>query len=311
MYREVQRIISDIKALKIQGARNVARKALEAIKITIQHSDAKSKEALLKEIADVASAILSVRPTEPMTFNETLDLLSYAFSQIKAKPDTDVSELKKVILDEIKEYEQEWEKNKLRLALNGSRLIQDGMRILTYCHSSSVMAVLKKAFDEGKNFDVVCFETRPLFQGRISAKELATYGIKTTLAVDGATNYYMKKADLVLVGADAITAVGDLINKIGTSTIARIARVHDVSFYSCAELHKFQPLTFYGARVEIEKRDPKEVWADAPPNVMIENFAFDVTSARYINGYVTEEGVIPPQSLWAVAAQKFGLRAMR
>jgi ribose 1,5-bisphosphate isomerase len=118
----------------------------------------------------------------------------------------------------------------------------------------------------------------------------------------------MKKADLVLVGADSITSRGDLINKIGTSTLAHIARMHDVSFYSAAELFKYSPMTFYGEREKIEERDPKEVWDNAPKRVKVSNPAFDVTAAKYINGYITELGVIPPQSFFALATEKLGVR---
>jgi ribose 1,5-bisphosphate isomerase len=307
MNEKIRKIIQDIKQLKIQGARNIAKKALEAIIYTIKTSKAKNKDELLKEITTIADKLLEARPTEPMVFNEMEELIRFAIMQIRTYPSMNIKTLKKILIKESKEYEEEWIKNKMRLATHGSRLIQNGMTILTYCHSSSVMSVLKRAYDEGKKFEVVCFETRPLFQGRISAKELSSYGIKTTLVVDGAMNLYMKKANLVLVGADAITAVGDLINKIGTSTLAHIARMHDVSFYSCAEIFKYEPLTLYGKRVEIEKRNKKEIWDDAPSYLQIENYAFDVTPARYINGYITEIGVLPPQSLWSVAAHRMGV----
>ena len=112
----------------------------------------------------------------------------------------------------------------------------------------------------------------------------------------------------MLVGADSVTSRGDLINKVGTSTLAHIARLHDVSFYSAAELYKYSPLTFFGQRERIEERDPKEIWDRPPRGVKIHNPAFDVTAARYINGYITEEGIVPPQSLFAVASQKLKIK---
>jgi len=151
---------------------------------------------------------------------------------------------------------------------------------------------------------VVCCETRPRWQGRITAEELANAGMDVTLTVDMGVNKFMKKADMVIVGADAVTAMGDLINKVGTSALARLARMNDVSFYSAAELYKYDPLTIYGAREAIEERDPKEVWEKPPKGVKISNPAFDATAARYINGYITEMGVVPPQALWTVAMKK-------
>jgi len=118
-----------------------------------------------------------------------------------------------------------------------------------------------------------------------------------TLTVDGAMNLFMKKADIVIVGADSVTSRGDLINKIGTSTLAHIARMNDVSFYSAAELSKYSPMTIFGTREKIEEREPAEVWDKPPKHVKIRNPAFEATAAKYINGYITEAGVIPPQSL--------------
>jgi ribose 1,5-bisphosphate isomerase len=121
-------------------------------------------------------------------------------------------------------------------------------------------------------------------------------------------NMFMKKADIVIVGADSVTSRGDLINKIGTSALAHIARMNDVSFYSAAELYKYSPMTIYGTREKIEERDPKEVWDKPPRGVRIRNPAFEATAAKYISGYITELGVIPSQSFFAMATEKLGIR---
>ena len=130
-----------------------------------------------------------------------------------------------------------------KLASYGAKLIPDDALVLTHCHSSSTTRILIEAKRMRKRFSVVCFETRPRFQGRTTATELAAAGIDVTLTVDGAMNMFMKKADIVIVGADSVTSRGDLINKIGTSTLAHIARMNDVSFYSAAELSKYSPMT--------------------------------------------------------------------
>jgi ribose 1,5-bisphosphate isomerase len=195
-----------------------------------------------------------------------------------------------------------------RLASYGAKLVPDGAVVLTHCHSSSSTKILIEAKRMRKKFSVVCFETRPRFQGRRTATELAEAGIDVTLTVDGAMNLFMKKADIVIVGADSVTSRGDLINKIGTSTLAHIARMNDVSFYSAAELSKYSPMTIFGTREKIEERDPAEVWDKPPKGLTIRNPAFEATAAKYINGYVTELGVIPPESFFAMASQKLGIK---
>ncbi|VVB98106.1 Ribose 1,5-bisphosphate isomerase [uncultured archaeon] len=308
MEREVERIVREIKSLKIQGARNVARSAIEALIIQIQKSKAKTKPELYSELLEVGDALAGSRPTEPMMRNAISDAVRFTLMQIKTHPALDVNVLKRAIVKEAVSYFDEMEANQKRICDYGSKLVPDGGVVLTHCHSSTVTGIMKRAKDVGKEFSVIALETRTRFQGRTTDKELADYGIKTSLAVDGAVNIMMKKADMCMVGADAITSMGDLINKVGTSTVAHIARSQDVSFYSAAELYKYDPLTLFGNREQIEEREASEVWEGAPRSVKVRNPAFDATAARYINGYLTEIGMIPPQSLWSIATQRLGLQ---
>ncbi len=308
MEREVERIVRDIKSLRIQGARNVARSAIEALIIQVQKSRAKTKPELYSELLEVGDALAGSRPTEPMMRNAISDAVRFTLMQIKTHPALDVNVLKRAIVKEAISYFDEMEGNQKKICDYGARLIPEGGIVVTHCHSSTVTGIFKRAKDMDREFSVIALETRPRYQGRVTAKELADHGIKATLAVDGAVNLVMKKADMCIVGADAITSMGDLINKVGTSTVAHIAREHDVSFYSSAELYKYDPLTLFGNRERIEERETAEVWEGAPRNVKVRNPAFDATASRYINGYVTEMGVLPPQSLWSIATQRLGLQ---
>ncbi|MEW6528714.1 MAG: S-methyl-5-thioribose-1-phosphate isomerase [Candidatus Micrarchaeota archaeon] len=307
MEREINSIIKDIKSLKIQGARNVAKAAIKALILQIRKSKAKTKSALYSQLLKVGDALALTRPTEPMMRNAINNAVKFTFMQIKTNSALDVNALKRTIVKEAASYLNEMENSQKKIRGYGSKLIPDNGTVLTHCHSSTVTGIFKTAKDIGKKFSVIALETRPRYQGRITAKELADHGIDVTLAIDSAVTIFLKKADLCIVGADAITSMGDLINKIGTSTVAHIARSQDVSFYSAVELYKYDPLTLFGNRECIEERESKEIWEDAPKNVKIYNKAFDATAARYINGYITEIGVIPPQSLWNVAMQKLGL----
>ena len=111
-----------------------------------------------------------------------------------------------------------------RTAEIGAKRIRDGMLVFTHCHSSTVTRMLAKAKADGKNFSVICTETRPAFQGRITAREMVELGIETIFIVDSAARSYMGNVDLVVVGADAITSEGNVVNKIGTSSIAVLAK---------------------------------------------------------------------------------------
>ncbi len=303
--KEIDEIIKDIKAVRIQGARNVAKAGIRALILTAKKSKATNKEELHSELIEVARKVSETRPTEPMLRNVLEDAVRFTAMEIAASNE-DIEKIKESIVEESEEYLKKMRKGVERIWEYGAKVLPTGGNILTHCHSSTVTGIFKKAYDMGKEFKVVACETRPLYQGRITAKELANYGIDVTLTVDMGVSRYMKKADMVLVGADAITSMGDLINKIGTSTLARIARMNDVSFFSAAETYKFDPLTIYGVREKIEVRDYKEVWEKKPKNITIENYAFDATASRYINGYITEVGVLSPQSFWAFAMKKLG-----
>jgi ribose 1,5-bisphosphate isomerase len=227
-------------------------------------------------------------------------------------------ELAELVSKTAAEYKRHSLENKEKIAEYGSNLVRDGGSVLVHCHSGTVMRVLKRARDKKKDFRVFCCETRPLYQGRISARELSDYGIETTLIVDSAASSTMKKMsdeDIVLVGCDAITAQGDLVNKIGTFQIALAASALDKNLYSCTGLHKFEPLTLSGIPEPIEERSLEEVlpekerkkWGKKSrkfANVI--NPAFDLTPSNLIKAFVTEYGVVPPASLVAFA-EKEGL----
>lgn len=308
MPKYVRDTIRDIKSLKIQGARNVARQAVLAFMEAAKASKAKTNDSFYKEMSQTAEALAISRPTEPMmrnTLDEGVRFLAESSKSGEAKTPAD---LRKLIIAHEQEMILKIDEGAKRLADYGAKLIPDDALVLTHCHSSTSTMCMIAAKKMKKRFSVVSFETRPRYQGRKTAAELAAAGINVTSAVDGAMNLYMKKADIVIVGADSVTSRGDLINKIGTSTLAHIARMNDVSFYSAAELFKYSPMTIFGTREKIEERDPKEVWDHPPKGVRITNPAFEATAAKYISGYVTELGVIPPQSFFAMASQKLGIK---
>ncbi len=304
MHPDIKRIIIDIKSLKIQGARNVAKASVNALIIHAKYSKASTPKAFYTEVKKLSVVLAHTRPTEPMMRNALDAAVKFIYIEMKNKQSAKA--LKKKFTDEQKAYLMRVGEDKKKLLSYGAKLVPKGALVITHCHSSTVTGILMKA--KGKNIKVIACETRPRYQGRITAKELADAGIDTTLVVDGAMNMYMKKADLVMVGADSITSRGDLINKVGTSTLAHIAKMHDTSFYSAAELSKYSTMTFYGVREKIEQRNPKEVWEKPSRKVKISNPAFDVTSAKYINAYITETGVIPPPAFFTLAAKKLGIK---
>ncbi|MCK5026406.1 MAG: ribose 1,5-bisphosphate isomerase, partial [Nanoarchaeota archaeon] len=178
----------------------------------------------------------------------------------------------------------------------GAKKIKKGYVVYTHCHSSTVVNILKKAKDNGVNFEVHNTETRPLYQGRKTAKELSDYGIPVRHYVDSAARLALKKADIMLIGADAITAEGKIINKIGSELISEAANKLNVPVYVCTHSWKFDPKTIFGFEEIIEKRLAKEVWPNKPKNVSIDNFAFEQVNPALVTGIISEIGIYNPQN---------------
>ncbi len=253
---ELNKIIKDIKGIKIQGAKNIAKAALKAYYL------APSKSSKNK--------LLSSRPTEPMMEN-VLDLAE------KEVPREQI----------LKEFEITQKKiNKTVL-----KLIKNKDVIFTHCHSTNVVNSLIHAKKKGKNFQVYNTETRPLYQGRKTAKELKKVGIEVTMFVDSAIGVALskeqgtKKVDKVFFGADALLKKG-IINKIGSETIARIAKQEKIPVYIIADSWKFTK-----KKIPIEQRKLNEVWDNAPKGVKIKNPSFEFVPKKYITGIVTEFGL--------------------
>jgi methylthioribose-1-phosphate isomerase len=193
------------------------------------------------------------------------------------------------------------------IGAHGARLVPDRARILTYCNTGALataghgtaLGVVRSAKDKGVS--VIACETRPYLQGaRLTTWECAQEGIPCTLIADNMAGYLMSRGevDLVIVGADRIAANGDTANKIGTYTVAVLARRHRLPFYVAAPLSTFDPRTPDGSGIPIEERGADEVtgyrgtrWA--PAGVAVRNPAFDVTPAELITAIICEKGVIP------------------
>jgi ribose 1,5-bisphosphate isomerase len=293
MTETVRTTAERIKRLEIQGARNVAIAAIKALQTLAEHTKAKNKTAFLNELKEAQTVLFASRETEPLMRNG----IRWIISQTQDSSTEKVDALSEMVSSNVSLFLQNLEASREVTAEIGANRIRDGMLVFTHCHSSTVTRMIAKAKADGKSFSVICTETRPAFQGRITAREMVDLGIQTMFIVDSAARSYMGDVDLVVVGADAITSEGNVVNKIGTSGIAVLANEARKPFYVVSELLKFDPETLNGTYERIEQRNPAEVWSEAPETLSVRNPAFDVTPSRYIHGLICEEGVIAPQSI--------------
>jgi len=285
---EVLRIADDIRGMRIRGAGRIARAAAEALLIA-----AKSYRGDLGGFAwymdEVSKILLSTRPTAVSLPNA----ISYVMKAVRRSYGT-LEEAVEAVVRAAEEFKHYSERSLDAIAEIGHRLVEDGSTVVTHCNSSAVTSILVKGWAEGKRFRVYATETRPRFQGHITARDLASKGISVTIIPDAAIAYAVRRADLVLVGADAIASNGALVNKIGTSQAALVAKTFGVPFYVAAETYKFSPYTLVGEPVEIEERDPREIVDPPIEGVEVRNPAFDTTPPEYIDAIITEIGVISP-----------------
>lgn len=290
-----------IRKLQVQGARNVAIAAVKAIQTQAEQTTVKNKAAFIAELKEAQATFVASRETEPLMRNAIRWIITQAQSAKTEKVET----LSQSVVTNANQFLKDLEDSKEQIAEIGANRIRDGSVVFTHCHSSTVTRLLAKAKEHGKNFKVICTETRPAYQGRITAKELVGLGIETTFIVDSAARSFMGNVDVVIVGADAITSEGNVVNKIGSSSIAVLAHEARVPFYVVSELLKFDPETLNGEFEKIEQRNPAEVWSEAPQKLIVRNPAFDVTPNHYIHGLICEEGIIAPQTIVEVMRRKY------
>ena len=234
--------------------------------------------------------IFTTRPTEPAMRNA----INYIMNDVDT---SSVNSIKSQMNRNTKAAHSHIRNSSRKIAEIGAKKITKGSIVFTHCHSSTVVNILKTAKKKGKNFEVHNTETRPLFQGRKTATELAASGIKVTHYVDSAARLALKKADLFIMGVDAMTSEGKIINKIGTQLFIEVAERYEIPIYFCADTWKFDPSTVWGEEEKIEMRDSKEVWSKAPRNVKVMNYAFEKIDPNMVTGVITELGVFKPETM--------------
>ncbi|MEM0097780.1 MAG: ribose 1,5-bisphosphate isomerase [Conexivisphaerales archaeon] len=296
---QLRQVFDDIKNMKVRGAGRIARAAVAALKNEVFYVNDDDSSKFFERIQKAGEYLKSSRPTAVSLPNGVNTVVKSAQKGLLIK--LDINQLKEFVSKAAEEFIQKSIEAQKKIGEIGAKRIVSGDIILTHCNSQSAISVIKTAFNDGKSFKVFATETRPRFQGRLTSAWLADAGIDVTLIPDSAARLYMRKVDKVVVGADAIAANGAVVNKIGTSTIAAIAKESRTRVMVAAETYKISPQTYLGELIEIEIRSPYEVapraWLEKHPKIKVLNPAFDVTPPEYIDFIITERGIYPPQGI--------------
>jgi len=264
----LEKTVGDIRELKIQGARSIALAGLRAVR------EVAERDGFGRDFAKACKLLTSVRPTAVALYN--------ALEDVK----------KKRTLEEIDRMIYYFENVSSLIASQDYKLIKNNSTVLTHCHSSVVIELLKKAWEKGVKFRVIATETRPMLQGKTTAKELSEAGIPVVYTDDLACGHMLqlhkRKINIVLFGIDSIRKEG-VVNKIGSYVLAVFARENNIPVYFVGELMKIDKRK----SIEIEERKPEEIIEQKQlPGVDIENAAFDITPWKYVTAVATEKGVL-------------------
>jgi ribose 1,5-bisphosphate isomerase len=283
-----------IRDMRIRGASKIARAAAEAMAEEARSVGAQSPEEFLQLMRAGAAHLLSTRPTAVSLPN----VLSYIMGPLEetGAAGRGIEEMRAIVLERSRGFVENSLKATEAIGKLGAQLLGASATVMTHCHSMAVVSIISEALKQGKVITAFVKETRPLYQGYMTAKMLADLGIGVHLIVDSAAAHYMDRVDAVLIGADAIALDGSIVNKVGTRMTAIAAKDEDKPVYVAAETYKIALRSDSGERIPIEMRDPLEVVSEEftrqNPGIRVLNPSFDVTDPGLVSKITTEVEVL-------------------
>jgi methylthioribose-1-phosphate isomerase len=294
-----------IKTMVIRGAPAIGVAAAMGIAVGMTRSRATGTKQFTTEFQKTCELMAGTRPTAVNLF-WAIERMKKAFAAV-AQDGQSVDEIKRKLVAEARAIHDEDVQSCLTMGAHGATLVPSSARILTHCNAGALatagygtaLGVIRAAAEQGKTIAVLADETRPFLQGaRLTAWELVRDGIDTTVITDNMAGAMMRlgHVDLVVVGADRIAANGDVANKIGTYSVAVLAKAHGIPFYVAAPLSTIDLNTPDGSGIPIEERNEREVTHVGatrltPEGARIRNPAFDVTPSQYVTAIITERGI--------------------
>ena len=297
-------VADGIRDMVVRGAPAIGVSAAYGIALGVKNFVGTNIADLSEEFDYIADVMSETRPTAVNLF-WAIDRMRRVF---EANKDRSISEIKQVLIQESKDIHEEDIESQRLIAQFGGELLADNSTVLTHCNAGALatggvwgtaLGVIRGAVNQGKHIAVIADETRPYLQGaRLTAWELMQDDIPVTLITDSMSGHLMKKGRVqaVVVGSDRIAANGDVANKIGTYMVAVLARQHNIPFYVAAPLSTVDMNCPTGEEIPIEERNIREVTHVqdiqlAPDNVLVNNYAFDVTPHEFVTAIITEKGV--------------------
>src|SRR5258707_417798 len=292
-----------IRNMVVRGAPAIGVAAAMGIALGLKTSKAENGGDLKQEFDQICDVMGKTRPTAVNLF-WAIKRMRDKFEMLRVRP---IAQIRQALIDEAQRMHAEDIAANQAMGRHGATLMPASGGVLTHCNAGALatcgygtaLGVIRAAVEQGKKIHVYADETRPFLQGsRLTAWELMKDGIPTTVISDNMAGVMMKQGKIgaIVVGADRIAANGDVANKIGTYTVAILAKEHGIPFYVAAPISTVDLACTDGSKIPIEQRNSKEVSHIAgkqmvPDGVEIENPAFDVTPAKYVTAIITERGI--------------------
>lgn len=294
----IQKTIDDIVAIKIQGATNVALATFITIGEWAKETEITDIEQFRDKLGQYLEMMALARPNEPLAKNGVRYIQNQLVLQYPGLKD--VKSAAKAVVDLANSYVKIVEDSKKQIVKHGVELCKHADVVFTHCHSSTAEAIIAGINDDHK-IKSVNTETRPLYQGRITSKNLIKAGVDTVMVVDSAAAYFISDdsflpVNVVFLGADQISVNGDALNKIGSFSMGLAAYFASKPLYIVTPSLKLDLSTIYKP-IKIELRKDEEVWPEAPKELDIINPAFDVVPHQFITGFITEFGLVKPEEM--------------
>jgi methylthioribose-1-phosphate isomerase len=301
-----EQVADVIRNMVVRGAPAIGVAAAMGIALGVNNSKAESTGDLKRDFDQICDLIGKTRPTAVNLF-WAIRRMQEKFERVRIRP---IAQIKQDLVEEARRMHAEDIAANQSMGRHGATLMPAEGGVLTHCNAGALatagygtaLGVIRAAVEQGKKIHVYADETRPFLQGaRLTAWELMKDGIPTTVISDSMAGAMMRQGKIgaIVVGADRIAANGDVANKIGTYTVAILAKEHGIPFYVAAPISTVDLACPNGSEIPIEQRNPKEVTHIAgkqmvPDGVEVENPAFDVTPAKYVAAIITENGIARP-----------------
>lgn len=302
----LEEVFVAIRDLEVCGAPLIGITAAYGLAMYAQNLAYNNMSAFMQAVFEAKAYLETARPTA-VNLENALNRMTDGLDEV-----TSVEDGKALLLARAYALHEEDRRIGEAIGCYGAALLKDGAKVMTYCNAGllatgnsygTALAPVYRAKEQGKAVSVVACETRPILQGaRLTTFELTYQGVDTTLITDNMMGWLLAThpIDAIFVGCDRVALNGDFANKIGTYTLAVMAKTHGIPFYVCTPSTTIDFSALNGESIRIEMRDPEEVrrlWYEKPmvtDKAAILNPAFDCTPASYVTGFITEKGILHP-----------------